>query len=339
MSETSFALEINEKFTRMCDLRLAHKKIDISAMGSYETAPNFYESDNQLIIDKQADIIKRLYNNLRIRKKSVNVIMPDNFTYSQIIDMPKLKEKELIAAIRYQADEFIPMAIDEVYLDIEILREDKKTKKLLVLIVASPKKMVDNIYATIEKAGLIPESLENEMSAAGRLFSEILSINTGTYIVVNIGYYSSSIYLIDGNSQLIVFERTIKIGLDLFIKDLKVNLNWDEHKIMEALKTVGLAKTSSVNIGSIILPLLKELISEIEKFITIARQNLDLQVKNMYLFNYDTQIAYLDRYMQAYFNIPTTTAPLGPILVPNPTVKTFNQELSSYVSVISGNFR
>ena len=131
MSETSFALEINEKYTRMCDLKLSNKKIELLSMGSFDTALNFFEMDNQVIIDKQVDVIKRLYANLRIHKKSVNVIMPDNMTYSQIVDMPKLKEKELIAAIKYQADEFIPMPIEETYLDIEILREDKKTKKEL----------------------------------------------------------------------------------------------------------------------------------------------------------------------------------------------------------------
>src|SRR6185436_4812366 len=114
---------------------------ELLSLGSYETAPNFFDTENQLVLDKQVEILKRLYGNLRIRKKSVNVIIPDSRTYSQIVEMPKLKEKELIAAIRYQADEFIPMAIDETYLDLEILREDKRNHKLLVLIVASPKKV------------------------------------------------------------------------------------------------------------------------------------------------------------------------------------------------------
>jgi type IV pilus assembly protein PilM len=339
MSEMSFSLEINEKYTRMCDLRLAHKKIELISVGAYETAPSFYETENQLVLDKQVDTIKRLYANLKIHKKQVNVIIPDSHTYSQIVEMPKLKEKELIAAIRYQADEFIPMAIDDTYLDLEILREDKKNKKLLVLIVASPKKVVDQVYSVVERAGLLPDSLENEMSAAGRLFSEVLSINSSTYIIINIGYNTTSIYLVDGTTKLIVFARTIKIGVDLFVKDLKINLNWDEHKILDALKRIGLAKTSSVNLGSIILPLLKELIVEIEKFITLASQNLNLQVKNIFLFNFDTQIAYLPQYLQAYFNIPTETAPLMPAIQDNPIAKSFSTEMSSYVSVISGNFR
>jgi hypothetical protein len=94
-----------------------------------------------------------------------------------------------------------------------------------------------------------------------------------------------------------------------------------------------------MNLGAIILPLLKELVTEIEKFITLANQNLNLQVKNIYLFNYDSQIAYLPQYLQAYFKIPTTTAPLGQAVVPNPIAKSFAPELSAYVSVISGNFR
>ncbi|MCX7996887.1 MAG: pilus assembly protein PilM [Patescibacteria group bacterium] len=339
MSETTFALEINEKFTRMCDLRLNGKKIELLSLGSYESAVNFFDTENALVLEKQVETIKRLYSNLKIRKKSVNVIIPDARTYSQIVEMPKLKEKELIAAIRYQADEFIPMAIEDTYLDLEILREDKKTKKILVLIVAAPKKIVDQVYAVVDKAGLIPEALENEMSSAGRLFSEVLVIDSPVYLLVNFGFSTTSIYLVDGTTHLIVFARTIKIGLDLFVKDLKINLNWDEAKIIDALRRIGLAKTGTLNLGSIILPLLKELVSEIEKFIALARQNLNLNVKNIYLFNFDTNVAYLTQYLQAYFNIPTSTAPVASAVVPNPIAKTFQQELSSYVSVISGNFR
>ncbi len=339
MSETSFALEINEKYTRMCDLRPNGQKIELLSLGSYETATNFFDTENQLVIDKQVEIVKRLYGNLRIRKKQINVIIPDSRTYSQIVEMPKLKEKELIAAIRYQADEFIPMAIEETYLDLEILREDKKNKKLLVLIVAAPKKVVDQVYTVVERAGLSPESLENEMSAAGRVFSEVIQQKSSVYIVVNIGYSTTSIYLVDGTTRLIVFARTIKIGLELFVKDLKINLNWEENKIIETLKRIGLAKSGNMNLGSIILPLLKELVSEIEKFILLARQNLNLGVKNIYLFNFDSNIAYLPQYLEAYFHIPTTTAPLADSIIQNPISKSFSQELSAYLSVISGNFR
>lgn len=339
MSDSSFSIEINEKYTRMCDLRPSGNKIELTSVGSYETAVNFFDTENQLVVDKQIEIIKRLYGNLRIKKKSVNIIIPDSRTYSQIVEMPKLKEKELIAAIRYQADEFIPMAIDDTYLDLEILREDKKNRKLLVLIVAAPKKVVDQVYSVVERAGLLPESLENEMSAAGRLFSEVLAIKSTVYIVINIGFSTTSIYLVDGNTKLIVFARTIKIGLDLFVKDLKINLNWEENKIIDTLKRIGLAKSGSLNLGAIILPLLKELVSEVEKFIVLARQNLNLEVKNIYLFNFDSNIAYLPQYLEAYFHIPTLTAPVMESVIQNPISKSFSQEMSSYVSVISGNFR
>lgn len=339
MSDTAFSVEINNRLTRACDLRAGGGKIELLSLGSIETAANYFDTDNPLIIDRQADILKRIHDNLRIKKKEVSVIIPDSHTYSQIVDMPLLKEKELIAAIRYQADEFIPMSINETYLDIEILREDKKNKKILVLIVASPKRVVDMVYSTVEKAGLVPVSLENELSASGRFFSEVVHTVKEPYLVVNFGYNTSSIYLIDGTSQLIIFARTIKIGLDLFIKDLKVNLNWDEHHILETLKKVGLAKTDTVNIGTIVLPILRELIAEIEKFKSITQQNMNLQVKNIFFFNYDTQIAFLTQYLEAYFKIPVRTAPLAPILQPNPVAKSFAHELSSYVSVISGHFR
>lgn len=339
MSETAFSLEINDRYTRMCDLRSVKGKIELQSLGSIDTAENYFETDNPLVIERQTDLLKRLHGNLRIKKRDVHVVIPDTHTFSQIVDMPLLKEKELIAAIRYQADEFIPMKVDETYLDIEILREDKQTKKQLVLIVAAPKRKVDTLFSSIQKAGLTPLTLENEMSAAGRFFSEVLGVMKEPYIVVNFGYSSTSIYLVDGSSQLIVYARTVKIGLELFVKDLKINMNWDENKILEALRKIGLGKAGTLNLGSVVLPILKELIGEIEKFKIIAQQNMNLQVKQIYFFNYDVNLRYLVQYLEAYFKIPVRTAPLAQYIVENPISQSFGADVTAYLSVISAHFR
>src|SRR3989338_1652765 len=104
---------------------------------------------------------------IRVEKKRLNIVIPDGFTYSQIIKMPRLKEKELLSAIRYQADQFIPMPIDETSLDLEILYEDKVSNNSLVLIIAAPQKLIDRVQNLSEQEGLYPEAIENELSATG----------------------------------------------------------------------------------------------------------------------------------------------------------------------------
>jgi type IV pilus assembly protein PilM len=339
MAKNTFSIDINERFTRMADFKIRKKQLALTSMGQIDTTQSFYETMNERISQQQAQAMKQLHKNLKIKTKHVHVVIPDNFTYSQIIEMPKLKEKELVAAIRYQADEFIPMPINDTYLDLQILNEQSKTNKYLVLIIAAAKKIVDHVYKTTELAGFTPETLENELSSLGRLFSELLIIEDGMTLVVNIGNTSTSLYLLEPKNHLIRFSRKIKIGIELFAKYLKVNLNWDEGKIYETLKNIGLQPNNQIDIGKIMTPLLKEMLTEMQKTIVIAKDQYALPVKRIYLTNMNTLINGLNIFIQQQLSIPTENIPIQGILKENIIVQNFGQELSQYVSVISTNYR
>lgn len=339
MNDSAFSLDFNEKYTRMCDLSVTDDKIELLSLGFDETIPNFFTAGSDVTMEQQAQRLVMLHENLQIKKKKVQIVIPDNFTYSQIIEMPKLSEKELIKAIRYQADEFIPLPIDDVYIDIEILSEHEQEKKILVLIVASPKKIVDRIYHTIELAKLVPESLENELSATGRFISDILHIDDEPVLIINFGYSSSSLYVVDPTSSLIVLSRSIKIGLDLLVRDLKINLNWDDAKAFEALKTIGLNTNGSVDLNAVVNPIMKELLQEVEKTIMQARDKMNIAVKQIFTCNYDRNIAHFPEAIQGYLNIPTKIFPYSQLLLPNPITQSFTADMSSFVSVIAGYLR
>ncbi|MEN9327748.1 MAG: hypothetical protein RI947_556 [Candidatus Parcubacteria bacterium] len=336
-----FALEINEKYTRVSEIKYdtKNKKIELISLASEPTTPLFFSSENEKIVEKQGEVISKLYGTLKNKSRTAHVIIPDGYTFSQIIEMPKLKEKELLSAIHYQADEFIPMPIEETSMDLEILREDPKTHKVLLLIVASPRKIVSQVEKSVEMAGLIPDTLENELSACGRLFSEAVTFKGNATLILNFGFSNSSIYLVDNQLSLIMVARTLKIGLDLFVRDIMVNLNWEEKKVYEVLKTIGLNKDASYNIESIVMPLLKELFQELEKMVAMARDKYNLRVEEIQIFNFDNYIAQLPQKIQAYFSLPTQSVNLAQNLVANPLAQSNSKDISSYVSVIAANLR
>lgn len=338
MSDTSFCLEMQEKFTRVCDLKTSGDKIELLSLGFQQTAPSFFTGDNPQIFEKQADIIANLYSSLKIKKKIVDVVIPDSYTYSQIVEMPLLKEKELLSAIRYQSDEFIPMPLDETNLDIQILKEDHAAKKILVLIVATPKRLADRIQKTIESAGLKTGVLENELTAVGRLFSERLNKEKkdGAIIVVNFGFSSSSIYIVDSQNYLILSSRSFRIGLDLFLRDLKVNLSINDDKAYEVLKTIGFAKNGSVDVETILMPILKELVGEIAKSITLSKEKFNLVPSEVRMFNHNTYISLLENKVSEQLALPVSSLTLDPLLVQNPVYQSFSSDLPSFIAIIGG---
>ncbi|MEI6532935.1 MAG: pilus assembly protein PilM [Candidatus Roizmanbacteria bacterium] len=339
MNDNTFAIDINEKLTRMCDVRVVNNKIEIIAIGSDSTVPGFFTLDNEKLIEVQASIIRRLCSRLNIKKTQANVVIPDIFSFSQISEMPKLKEKELLAAIRYQADEFIPMPINETNIDLEILKEDEKSKKSLILIIASSKKMVNTVQQSIEKAGLTPQSLENELSAIGRFTNEIGFNKSVAKLIINFGYSSSSMYLIEANTGLMIMTRTMKLGWEIFIRDVRINLNIQEDKIYDLLLKAGTPSPEAQSINVIVGPILKEVLNEVHKFILLATEKHGQTIANIYLCNFDHKVPFLQKTIQATTTLPTASMNLTDVVKSTPLVASIAGELSSYISVISANLR
>ncbi len=335
----SISIEINDKFTRMCDANINGGKIELMSLGVKETAPLYYSNINDVVVEKQAEVISRLYSNLKLTQKNARIVIPDAYTYSQIAEMPKLKEKELLAAIKYQADEFIPMPINETSLDLEVIMEDEVNKKTILLIVASPKTLVSNIEKTITRAGLVPFSLENELSSVARMYSEILKPQGKGSMVLNIGLNTTSIYVFDGLKNLLRLSRTFNIGLNLFLKDIAINMNWDDVRTAEALRTIGLAENASYNISEIVNPILTELFNEVEKIMILAKDRHSIAVDTIHLCNFEGAIAHLPEAIEKRFSIKTSQSRLDNHLIPNQVSNAFVKDLSSFMSVIAANIQ
>lgn len=337
MAGNFFTIEIGEKHTRVIDADIKKDKVTIQSAGYDLTTKDYFTASNSSVSETQAKLIQTLINNLKIKKNEVGLIIPDGQTYSQILEMPKLNEKELLSAIRYQADQFVPMPIEEVSLDIEILKEDPETRKLLILIVAAPKTLVDKIEKTISTAGLNPIFLKNELSAFINLPSQFIDPgDKDDVLVVNLGYLNSSLYILRGSDHLIINNRTFQYGLSIFIRDLIVNLGIEEDKAVSMLKEIGFDYAASVNLQPLVEPLATELISQIEKGILLAKNSYQISIKKIVIFNYDSYIKGLVDKIGTTLKLPTASLNLNQNIINNPIKVTFESELSSFVSNIGG---
>jgi type IV pilus assembly protein PilM len=88
--------------------------------------------------DKISELIKQLVRENRVALKNVVVGLPSNKVFATVITTPKLDNAQLAKAIRYQAEQYIPMALDQVKLDWAVIDQSKDGKQLEVLLVAAP---------------------------------------------------------------------------------------------------------------------------------------------------------------------------------------------------------
>lgn len=341
MADNFFSLDIDEEYTKVVDAKKVGDILEIAALGKIKTEEFFYNGNLEKTIDDQAFQIKKLLETLKITKKNVNVIIPDNLTYSQVVTMPLLNEKELISAIKYQADQFIPMPIEETNIDIEVLEEDQKEKKALLLIVAAPKKIIEKVQKTAELSGLNPRSIENELSSNGRFIFEFKKNILNHYkitqsqgiMIVNFDINSTTLVYFSKEELIIKESHHISIGYLLFLKEIQVNIDTDLKKAADLMKTFSKSNQSAYPIEKIVSPLAKEFTNELKNF--ISKYNPSIVLFTNKICQFPGLISILKEEMTS----PVDLLDIYPLIKQTPLVDAYKNELSIFIPAISANLR
>lgn len=255
--------------------------------------------------------------------------------------MPLLNEKELISAIKYQADQFIPMPIEETNIDIEVIDEDQKEKKTLLLIVAAPKKVIEKIQTTVELAGLNPESVENELSSNSRFLASFNKNILNQYkvspdkgiIIANFDINSTSLAYFSPEQLLIRESHHLSIGYQLFLKETQVNTDTDIKKAEEILKIYDKKNPSSYPVEKIVQPLVKEFANELKIFISKYNPGVILFTNKIYLF--PSLVSSLSDELTFPINIFNPYS----LIKKSQLTETYKNELPIFLPALSANFR
>ncbi len=335
MADNFFSIDIGEKYTQLADAKKVGDLLEVYAIGKVETKEGFFTTELEKTMEEQADSINKLISSLKISKKNVNVIIPDSLTYNQILTMPYLNEKELISAIKYQADQFIPMPIEETNIDLEIIEEYKTEKKILILIVAAAKKLIEKIQTTVELAGLIPESVETELSANSRFLLEfdkkIIAAGKQNILLINFGVNSTNLSYFDEAKPTLKESHNLALGFQLFLKEIRVNTDTDEKKAFDILKSYLPDHPSSYPVETIIAPLLKEFVLELKRFISTKKPSAIYFIGNIANFSGLTSL------IQKELSIPTALINPLSFIKKTPLVESMSQELPFFISTFGGN--
>jgi len=114
-------------------------------------------------VDALADALRSLYRDNKGLDKKVRVGIANQKIVVRVLELPPLEDrKELEAAVRVQAQDQIPMPLDNAVLDFQPLDivETENGPRQRVLIVAARRDMVERVMAACKAAGLKPEGID-----------------------------------------------------------------------------------------------------------------------------------------------------------------------------------
>jgi type IV pilus assembly protein PilM len=114
-------------------------------------------------VDALTEALRALYRDNKGLGKKVRIGVANQKIVVRIIELPPITDrKELEAAVRFQAQDEIPMPLDSAVLDFQPLGtvETENGKRLRVLIVAARRDMVERVLTACRNAGLKPEGID-----------------------------------------------------------------------------------------------------------------------------------------------------------------------------------
>ena len=111
------------------------------------------------IVDPEAvsGAIKELWKRTGLRVKDVAIGVSNQKVVVRLIDLPFMERDELAGAIQYQAQDYIPIPVEEAILDFQIIGDymtPSDEHMMEVLLVAAQRDMIANAVAAVEGAGL-----------------------------------------------------------------------------------------------------------------------------------------------------------------------------------------
>lgn len=200
----------------------------------------------------------KLVGDITTRRAALTV--PVSRTFTRAIKLPSLSRQELGEAVRLEAEQYIPVPLDSLYLDYSVVYSDKKETELLA--VAIPKAIVDSNVLLAKLLGIEPIIIEPTASAAARLFN-FTEKNDMPSVLIDFGSTSVDVTIFDKEP---VVTGTISGGGENFISRIadKLGVTRQEAKTIKTRYGMNVSKKQA-EIREAVTPALEQLIKEIRR--------------------------------------------------------------------------
>jgi len=272
-----FGLDISDESFKFIQLRKIGNAFDIIAFGSSSIDKDIIAKGEIKKEDELSESLKAGLKNPekgKLTTKYVVCSLPEEHSFIRVLQLPKMSLKETKEAIKWEIEQNIPLGIDEVYFDWEII--DNSSIKLDhqdILIAAIPKTVVDPYVSVLRESGLIPVAMEVESISIVR--AAIKNLKTEfPELVVDIGATRTNFIIFSGSS--LRFSSSISVAGNKMIGAISKEFGVDKKEAKKIFYEVGLNKKLDTEgrVAKVIIPFLEELLDQIKNYISFYSSHL-----------------------------------------------------------------
>lgn len=319
MKSKYFGIDIGVTTIKAVWLTHQNNSYFLNAASIIPSPPKGMFSESPIDQEAMAQTIRSAVNELKITARLVNLALPESQVYTRVLEMPILSDKELSSAIYWEAEQYIPVPLNNITLDWKVLKRPKPNEietKMQVLLVGAPTGLINKYQKVLEMSGLTINSIETEILATIRVLIGSININAEekteymqNAMILNIGAASSSLVILrDG---LIVFTYSIPTGGSAINRAIASDFGFSMSQAEEYKKTYGYSsKDLEGKIGKASKPILMSILSEIKKAIAFYNEKYksDSPIKQILLSGGTAKLPGLNMFFADNCGIETVIA-------------------------------
>lgn len=265
-------IDIGRNTVKLVSLSRNGNVLSLDSLGEIKLPMMEIKSDEEkakFLIETEK-LIKDLINDLKIRPKQVIAGLPENEVISRLVRLPPLKETEVMDALKFEAETFVPYPLDEVSIDYEIVEKDD-AGRLTIFVVAARNKLIQSYLKLFKSLGLELLALESPSIALRRLVK--LNITTVERVmVVDLGEKFTSIF--NFNKGNIYFSRSIMVGGESITRAISLGLSLDMASAEEYKKAYGIKETElEGKIRVAVMPVFNNIAEEVRKAMALFMED------------------------------------------------------------------
>ncbi|MCX6813641.1 MAG: type IV pilus assembly protein PilM [Candidatus Azambacteria bacterium] len=295
-SNDAFGLDIGYETIKLVSVTSNKKGIYLVGATEVPLTERILERDHFKNKAKTATLIKDACRKALpspIRARRIVSALPETFVFSKTIQMPKMTKEEYTKAIPIEAAQYLPIPVEKVYIDFQIMIVHPDEPLIDLLFVAAPKQLVDDYVEVIKMAGFELSALETKPLAVGRAVAASVPLHGA--VICEIGTEITRLSLWDNNN--IRFSTSVPVGNNQIKESLDHEFN--------SSNTIQ----NSVATSMLINPLSQEILSTIK-----YHQSRDFHpspVEKIYLCGSGAKIPGVDKFIEQKTNLATE------IILPN----------------------
>jgi len=292
-------IDIGATAVRLVKLKKKTNSYGLISFGSAQLPENISQSDSKLDLEKIAKVIKELVKSTGVGSKKIVTSLPSSVVFSTVIKMPPMNQQELAKAVKYQAEQNIPLKIDDVKIDWQVIRQNPSTKELAVMVIAAPKNKVSRTMEIFGLAELEVMYLETSSIAVARALS-----NPGDPLVMILDFGGLSTELTITENGVVTHVRSLPVAGFSLTRSISQGLGLDWTQAEQFKQKFGLSQDKlEGQIFKVMKPILTNLTDEISRSVKYYQEQYGGNLQKIVLTGNSARLPELVSFLKSILGI------------------------------------